>query len=261
MALLIYSKWLLQSCLGCGTAVPAGASGRRAISSSSSNHILPAWSDLVNEKLEETDLTLVGDVAAAGFVCGKCFRAFEAFHNQKIKLLQSLGEAIKFMNTCRRSTGPSASVRQSALGKHACTGVLEPTHLSSHFRKGHVTEVLLLLLFLQAIHPQPYRYIVNNVACYIGIVGVPLLLWYLVKIFYVDSSWVCYPSKTIQPHTFPYGSWKSSSRLKVALECWKTHESGGTSFDAWDSWSGVKIAELCSDKAIILFLNSSPRAV
>lgn len=61
-------------------------------------HIL-VWSELLERKLKEKKLVVVGDAAAFGFVCRKCHRALEVLKNQKEKILQSMEEAIKFVDT------------------------------------------------------------------------------------------------------------------------------------------------------------------
>ena len=104
-------------CLGCGTLVPA-ASGRRLISSPSSVHLLPTLKELMEEKVKAVELSLVGDVTTAVFVCRKCFRALESFQKQKSVLFQNLENAIKYMATSPRSSS-------SVLGKHTSPEELE----------------------------------------------------------------------------------------------------------------------------------------
>ena len=105
------------SCRGCGAPVPPKSSGRRLLAGVSSSEVLPAWYDLLQEKLNELRLSVDIDECRSGFVCRKCFRSFQSFGDTKRKLLQSLGEAVKHMATHPKEQSQQDNSHLSLLGK------------------------------------------------------------------------------------------------------------------------------------------------
>ena len=72
---------------GCGGGVPlpCSASGRQLLTGLSSDRMLMAWKSLLDEKLDELNSAVDGKVT--GYVCRKCFRAFQSFSETKFKLM------------------------------------------------------------------------------------------------------------------------------------------------------------------------------
>ena len=73
-------------CRGCGVLVPRMASGRRLLTGLSSGRMSVAWKSLLDEKLNELNLALGGEVS--GYVCRKCF-----------KLMAGITEAVNHVKT------------------------------------------------------------------------------------------------------------------------------------------------------------------
>ena len=107
-------------CRGCGVPMPHSSSGRRLLTGLSNKGMLIAWKSLLDEKLDELNLAVDGEVT--GYICRKCFRAFQNFNNTKFKLMTGISEAVKYINTRLKEdpddqyVEPAASIR-SVLGK------------------------------------------------------------------------------------------------------------------------------------------------
>ena len=96
-------------CLGCGTSVPTG-SYRRLLCSEATQHVLPVWREILGIVLDRSSVVI--DEAALlsenrGFICRKCFRAFEAFKAAKEKLLQSANAALQCIPSRPKAIGGS----------------------------------------------------------------------------------------------------------------------------------------------------------
>ena len=106
-------------CRGCGTPVPSGSTGRRLLTGLSSNQMLSAWKDLLREKLDTLNVFVSEEVSKSGYVCRKCFRSFQSFSDMKHKLLESIGEAVKYMTTIHKESSEVETETEAAvqLGK------------------------------------------------------------------------------------------------------------------------------------------------
>ena len=98
-------------CRGCGTPVPSGSTG--------SNRMLSAWKDLLREKLDTLNMFIGEEVSKSGYVCRKCFRSFRNFSDMKHKLLESIGEAVKYMTAVHKDSSEVETETEAAvqLGK------------------------------------------------------------------------------------------------------------------------------------------------
>ena len=88
-------------CLGCGTSLPIG-SYRRLLCSDATKHVLPVWREVLCAALEIRGVVIDEESVLSekqGFICRKCFRAFESFKAAKEKLLQSANTALQFIPT------------------------------------------------------------------------------------------------------------------------------------------------------------------
>lgn len=115
-------------CRGCGAPVPPKSSGRRLLAGVSSSEVLPTWSELIQEKLNELRLSVDVEESRSGFVCRKCFRSFQSFGDTKRKLLQSLGEALKHMATRPKEQSQQDNSHSSLLGKRHGQSSTEDDH-------------------------------------------------------------------------------------------------------------------------------------
>lgn len=76
-------------CLACCD-ITSRASKRRNLSSSSSSHVVPLWKEIVQEEIQKQDRNIdidsVVDPDRSGYMCRKCFYAYEKY----MKLKESL---------------------------------------------------------------------------------------------------------------------------------------------------------------------------
>jgi hypothetical protein len=95
---------------------------------------------LLQEKLEELTLSVDDNVTRTGFVCTKCFRSLESFHERKNKLLGRVHEAVKYMSTFPKPVDDNNTAQAvSLLGKRqAAADPSVDTGLSVKFKRSRI---------------------------------------------------------------------------------------------------------------------------
>ena len=118
-------------CLGCGTNLTTGTY-RRLLCSDATKHVAPSWREIIGIVLERNRLVineedLFGD-GSRGFVCRKCFRAFESFQTAKDKLLLSAYSALKHIPTSPKPSNEQQMQRKRLLHDGDCShDLMSPT--------------------------------------------------------------------------------------------------------------------------------------
>ena len=90
------------------------ANNRRILRSEASNNVQRAWRDLLAERLKDKDMDIdvesVLEATSPSYVCRKCFKSIEAFHERKSQLLSKFDSVIeKILNTSITVSGLSES--------------------------------------------------------------------------------------------------------------------------------------------------------
>ena len=85
-------------CVGCGTDLHDKVGDRRLLTSHASQHIIPTWKEILSKKLRETGITVDFEaICSPGYICRKCFRAYDRFERDKTALLDSIEAAFAHM--------------------------------------------------------------------------------------------------------------------------------------------------------------------
>ena len=104
-------------CLACGE-VTSRTSDRRNLRNSSSQHVIPLWKDLVAEELSKRNQHAdLDDLVSgnSGYMCRKCFYAYEKYLKVKeelaLKAIHAIDAVIPVTSTTSCSTSPSVRKR------------------------------------------------------------------------------------------------------------------------------------------------------
>ena len=85
-------------CVGCGTDLHDKVGDRRLLTSHASQHIIPMWKEILSKKLCKTGITVDFEaMCSPGYICRKCFRAYDRFKRDKTALLDSIEAAFAHM--------------------------------------------------------------------------------------------------------------------------------------------------------------------
>ena len=111
-------------CLGCGISLTTGMY-RRLLCSDTTKHVAHSWREIIgivldrnNQVINEEDLFGDGN---RGFICRKCFRAFESFQSAKGKLLLSADSALKHIPTSPKPSNEQQMQHKRLLDDCECS--------------------------------------------------------------------------------------------------------------------------------------------